>query len=67
MKKYKRATVYKDESRLFYVALSLCLCVVGAYMYFVSSAIVSVVMRKEVDGQMASLNSSVSQLEAKYI
>lgn len=36
-------------------------------MYFVSASIVHVVMRKEVDAQIAQLNSSVSQLEAEYI
>ncbi len=60
-------TAYTDESRLFYVALFSCVCVVVAYMYFVSSSIVHVVMRKEVDAQIAQLNSSVSQLEADYI
>ncbi len=67
MKKFKRTTAYKDESRLFYVALASCVCVFVAYMYFVSASIVSVVMRKEVDTQLSLLNSSVSELEATYI
>ncbi len=59
--------IYKEESRLFYFALSLCVCVVFAYMYFVSISVVHVVMRKEVDNQIALVNTHISQLEEIYI
>lgn len=68
MKKAKPVTtVYKEESRLFYVALFTCLAVFVAYMYFVSASVMHVVMRKEVDSQIAEVGSMVSQLEAEYI
>ncbi len=61
------AIVYKEESRLFYGAVLSCICVFSTYMYFVSSSIVHVVMRKEVDAQISSFGTSVGQLEAQYI
>lgn len=67
MKKYKRETAYKDESMLFYIAFFACIAVLSTYMYFVSVSVVNVVMRKEVDAEMAQLNSSISQLESRYI
>lgn len=67
MKKQTQTRVYKDESRLFYGALCLCVCVVCAYMYFVSMSVVHVVMRKEVDNQISLLNTHISHLEEDYI
>ena len=67
MNKRAQTKIYKEESRLFYFALSLCVIVVCAYMYFVSTSVVNVVMRKEVDGQIASINTRISQLEEVYI
>lgn len=67
MKKQKTITAYKQESRLFYMAFISCISVFCAYMYFVSASIVHVVMRKEVDTQIAQLSTHVSELESKYI
>lgn len=67
MKTRKHTTAYKDESRLFYIAASCCLVVFCAYVYFLSNSIMNVVMRKEVDAQIASLGTAVGQLEASYI
>jgi hypothetical protein len=67
MKKYSNTTVYKDESRLFYFALAIFVVTVCAYMYFVSSAIAHVVMRKEADSQISGLTTKVGELEAAYI
>lgn len=61
------ARVYREESRLFYGALCLCLLVVCAYMYFVSMSVVHVVMRKEVDTEIALLSTKISKLEETYI
>lgn len=67
MKKYSKTAVYKDESRLFYSALAVLVIAVCAYMYFVSSAIANVVMRKEADTHIAELTTKVGELEAEYI
>lgn len=67
MTKRRHITAYGEESRLFYIALSLCLVVVSAYVYFLSLSVVHVVMRKEIDADIRELNTMVSELEASYI
>lgn len=62
-----RTTVYGNERKLFYGALSLLLVVFATYIYFVSSAIVHVIVRKEVTQEIAQLSSHVSDLETAYI
>jgi len=67
MKKYKTIKLYKEERMLFFTA-SFVLCLVFAsYIYFVSASVVHVVMRKEINQEIASLSSYVSRLESKYI
>ncbi len=67
MKKAKTVTVYKDESRLFYIAVFTCVFSMVAYMYFVSTSVAYVVMRKEVDTNIVETYSKLSGLEAAYI
>ena len=67
MRKNKAISIHNDDSRLFYFALFTCIASLVGYMYFVSVSVVDVVMRKETDSQIASLSSSVSQMEAQYI
>lgn len=67
MRKNTRTTAYEDESRLFYIALFTCFMSVCGYMYFVSASVMHVVMRKELDSQIATLSTLVSQLEEEYI
>lgn len=59
--------VYRDESRLFYIVLFSFLTVLALYIYFVSSSVVSVVMRKEIDGKIQDMNTHISKLESEYI
>jgi hypothetical protein len=49
------------------MALSMLIMVFCTYVYFVSSAIAHVVMRKEVDSNIGELSTKVSDLEARYI
>ncbi len=67
MRKYTRTTAYRDESRLFYIALAVLATVFVTYVYFVSISVAHVVMRKEIDTNIGALGANVSQLEAKYI
>jgi hypothetical protein len=67
MKRHKPTILYKEESRLFYVALFSCVAVFVTYMYFVSASVMNVVMRKETDAQIRGLATHVGQLEAEYI
>lgn len=67
MKQHVKTTTYKDESRLFFVALSCLMLSVCTYMYFVSASISHVVMRKEIDREMNEKATMVSDLESRYI
>ncbi len=67
MNKYHYISAYKDESRLFYFALSAFFVVFLSYMYFLSSSVMNVVMRMEVDREIATLGTNVGRLEAEYI
>jgi len=60
-------SLYEQERVWFFGALSLVLVSVICYMYFLSASVVHVVMRKEVDKEIASLSSAVGSLEASYI
>jgi hypothetical protein len=58
---------YSEERRLFYIALMVLAMSFCLYAYFVSASVVHVVMRKEVDREIAAQASYVSQLETQYI
>jgi hypothetical protein len=60
-------TLYEQERIWFFTAISCVVVSVLCYMYFLSTSVVHVVMRKEIDKEMASLSSSVGSLEAEYI
>jgi hypothetical protein len=67
MKRHKQTKVYADESKLFYVAIFCLVSVFVAYIYFVSMSVLHVVMRKEVDTQIAAVGTNVAGLEERYI
>lgn len=67
MRRQTHTIVYQDESRLFYVALSLLVLMLCLYMYFVSASVMHVVMRKEVDTHIAEASTVISELESTYI
>jgi len=67
MRKNSQSIIYKEESKLFYVAVISLLSMFFAYIYFVSSAVVDVVMRKEVDDQITQMSTRISHLETSYI
>ncbi len=60
-------TLYEQERLWFFAALSCIIVSVSCYIYFLSASVVHVVMRKEVDKEIATLSSSVGTLEATYI
>lgn len=64
---HSRTNIYKTERRFLYAALSLLVLGFCSYIYFVSASVTHVVMRKQVDQEIASLGSNVSQLESQYI
>ena len=60
-------TPYHQTQRLFYIVASLFLILFGLYVYFVSASVVHVIARKEVDKEIAQVNSHISDLESQYI
>ena len=61
------STIYRDESMFFYIAIISLLSVFFAYIYFVSISIADVVIRKEIDSQIATVGTTIGRLEANYI
>lgn len=59
--------VYDTEKKWLYVTLVCFALSVTLYIYFLSASVVHVVMRKEIDKEIATRASSVSALEAEYI
>lgn len=60
-------TPHHKKQRLFFVALSLFLILFGLYIYFVSASVVQVIARKEIDRELAHINSRIGDLESTYI
>lgn len=60
-------TPYHTEQRVFFGALSLFFILFGLYVYFVSAAVVHVIARKEIDREIAHVNSRIGDLESAYI
>lgn len=67
MQVLKSTTPYELERRCFYGALAFLVMVCSLYIYFLSASVVHVVMRKELDKEIAETSSYVSQLESQYI
>jgi hypothetical protein len=67
MHKRKSKKLYREEQALFFGAVFVLLFVTVLYMYFLSASVVHVVMRKEINQEIAHMSSYVSGLESEYI
>lgn len=67
MRKHKSIKLYQEERVWFFAALSMLVVVFSGYVYFLSASVVHVVMRKEINQEIARIGSDVSRLEADYI
>lgn len=67
MTRKNQTQLYKEQQVWFFVAAGLLLCVLILYVYFVCASVTHVVMRKEINREIAQTGSYVSQLEAQYI
>lgn len=68
MATYKtKAALYTDERMWFFSLLFLLSVIFILYMYFVVSSVVQVVVRQELDRDIAEMHSYISQLETEYI
>lgn len=57
-----------DTQKLYVMGAFVCmLSLFALYVYFVSAAVLHVVMREEVERKMSDLHSEISALEAEYI
>lgn len=66
----KRTTftyLIQNERVQTFAALALLFSLFAAYVYCVSASVVHVVIRKEINTEIAQLNSDISTLESKYI
>lgn len=63
----KTTTPYEREKKIVYAMLMLFLALLCAYMYFVSASVVNVIVRKEIDQEIASVGTHISDLETRYI
>lgn len=63
------ATLLKKPSYAIYfnIGLALVLGLVFMYMYFLSMSVVHVVLRKEINQNISTIESEIAQLEASYI
>lgn len=57
----------QKEKRILMLGVGVLLLLVAMYMYFVSAAIIHVVVRGEVDQAITELNSEIGMLETKFI
>lgn len=66
MKKYA-AQPYLFERRFFIVLIFSIFILSGLYIFFVSSSIINVLVREEIELEMAKLHSQLGEVESTYI
>lgn len=64
---HTRTTPYCIERNVFLITLTIFAVCFGLYVYFVSASVVHVIVHKEVDREIATLNSHISELETQYL
>ena len=67
MKRQTTTVLYREEKMWFFAALFILMFVSVLYVYFLSASVVHVVMRKEINQEIAQVSSQVSSLESEYI
>ncbi len=67
MRVSKDTAIYQKEKTCFFAVVCAFVLSLVLYMYFVSASVYHVVIRKEIDREIASAFSEVSLLEAAYI
>lgn len=63
----KNVRTYHTERKLFYASLTLVVVLFCAYVSFVSASVAHVVVRKEINKEIAETQTKVSELESAYI
>ena len=60
-------TPYYTQQRWFFAAASFLFILFSLYVYFISASVVQVIARKEVEREIAHMDSHISDLESAYI
>lgn len=55
------------SQKIFWALSILIILFASMYMYFVSSSIVNVVLRKEIETEIVKIHSQVGELESQYL
>lgn len=65
--KNKLATITAFEKKAFWALLLAVAALCLLYVYFVSSSIMNVVLREEIQQEIALVNSDIGSLESEYL
>ena len=63
----RTATLYAEERLLVSLSGMLLLLAFSLYMYFLSASVLNVVMRQEIDAEIHTTQTKISELESRYI
>lgn len=63
----KTAVLYGEERLLVTLSGMLLLLAFTLYMYFLSASVLNVVMRQEIDAEIHTTQTHISEMESRYI
>jgi|GEM_PF-1299940 len=63
----RTATLYAEERLMVTFSGMLLLVAFALYMYFLSTSVLNVVMRQEIDTEIHTTQTKISSLESRYI
>lgn len=67
MEQKGNSTIRTAECKLFWLFSTLIVIFIGLYIYFVSSSIVNVVLREEIEVEVQEAHTRLSELETHYL
>ncbi|MAF59605.1 MAG: hypothetical protein QF858_00120 [Candidatus Pacebacteria bacterium] len=67
MIRVKAQAIKQAEKRAFWALIGLSLVLLASYGYFLGKSIVNVVVREEMEIEIALVNSEISELEFTYL
>ena len=67
MNRRSKATTCVLERRAFWIFVIVIIALMGLYGYFVSKSIINVIIREEIEQDLARVNAHISSLEYDYI
>lgn len=67
MKRRSKATTCALERRAFWIFIFVIIALLGMYGYFVSKSVINVIIREEIEQDLARVNAHIGSLEYDYI